>query len=189
MKCSWTLFQYKTSLYNLVDKAAPGPSRSTRRTRTEQEQLLKTASSSAHLSPSALPLSTKRQPKVRADISTNSVTLPEAAKSSGSKAKAKGSTEERSSERVNASFFDDDGPLPREDTISSIVIERHPHNDDKITSRPTKKRKLAGNKGYDSISVESRRSGRLQGHNEKVIVTDKPVEAVTSSVIFGPPPR
>ncbi|KAG6897747.1 hypothetical protein C0992_011675 [Termitomyces sp. T32_za158] len=177
---------YKTSLYNLVDKAAPSSSRTTRRTRTEHEQLLKTPSSSVPLSTTtSMSLSTKKQPKVRADISPNTATLLEAAKFSGSKTKAKGCIVERSSERVNASIFDDDNPPQRAESISTIIVERHPHNDDQPTSRPTKRRKVAGNKSYESISIENRKSGRLKGHDEKAVATDKPVEVVASSVVWS----
>ncbi|KNZ81238.1 Helicase SWR1 [Termitomyces sp. J132] len=167
---------YKTSLYNLVDKAAAGSSRSTRRSRTEQEQLLKTSSISAPFStPASVPSRTKRQ--TRAGASTNATILQEAAKSSGLKER----TAERLPERANASIFDDD-PSPTEESISVIVVRRQPHNDDPVTSRPMKKRKLAENKGRESISVESRRSGRLRSYNEKATDADKPIELVQSSL-------
>ncbi|KAG6881220.1 hypothetical protein C0993_002344 [Termitomyces sp. T159_Od127] len=178
---------YKTSLYNLVDKAAPSSSRSTRRTRTEHEQLLKAPPSLALLSPSvSISPSIQRQPKARAGTSTNTAPALEAAKSSGpkakAKAKAKGWIVERSSEPVNASVFDDDPP-PREESISAIILERHPHHDDQLTSRPTKKRKMTC---YDSTTIENRRSGRFKEHDEKVaVVPDNSVEVVVSSVI-GP---
>ncbi|KAG6872516.1 hypothetical protein C0995_009206 [Termitomyces sp. Mi166 len=161
---------YKTSLYNLVDKAAPSSSRPTRRTRTEQEQLLKTPSISAPFSTFAsIHSATKKQPKARANGSQD---VPET-----SGLKAKGRPVERPPERVNASIFDDD-PLPAEESTFAIVVRRNPHNDDEITSRPMKKRKLARNKGHESISVESRRNGRLKGHVEKAVNMDKLVEVV-----------
>ncbi|KAG6849401.1 hypothetical protein H0H93_008758 [Arthromyces matolae] len=119
---------YKSSLYSLVDEPVAGPSRTTRRTRTEQQQLAQSVSISAPLpTPPSRASPAKKQLKAKTPISTKLVSL-DTAKSHAQKPKA-----------PQFSVFDDeplvDQPLP------SILVRRssRKQEEEESISHPRKK--------------------------------------------------
>ncbi|KAG6830430.1 hypothetical protein H0H92_000733 [Tricholoma furcatifolium] len=137
---------YKFTLFNVVDKAVAGPSRTTRRIRTEKAQLLKVPSISA-----PLPTMKKQPKKSNAGVSERV----------DSKAKGRAPSPKHNISGI----FDDELPVTQE-TISTIrVRHQRTHEDSEVSMPPSsfKKRKLTNDKPDDKPDAsKGRRSDRFK---------------------------
>ncbi|KAF8058773.1 SNF2 family N-terminal domain-containing protein [Lyophyllum atratum] len=153
------VFQNYKAKFDLVEKAVPGSSRPTRRSRTQQVQSLKAASISAPLPISALSL------KKRVKIKTTTAT---ADRSEATQVKGKAHAVDHVLESRGVSVFNDEQPGDvLGESISAVLVHRNPRraNDEDVrkTSPPAKRRKLTSNGVGESVPSVSRRSGRLKG--------------------------
>ncbi|KAF9463593.1 SNF2 family N-terminal domain-containing protein [Collybia nuda] len=165
---------YKTRLYDLVDKAVPGPSRATRRTHTERKQFLAGASTSvSNVSPPIVP-----KPKFKAKTTT---AIWERLGGTQNKGKGKGKAEEMISEVLlgnDSGHFETSGDIAvveqeakPEESISVVFARRHIPRKGKMevtiplaaSDRRIENRDKPQTNTGKSISVPTRRSGRLKG--------------------------
>ncbi|RDB25175.1 Helicase SWR1 [Hypsizygus marmoreus] len=156
------VFQNYEAMYDLVDKAAPGPSRSTRRTRTEQIQSLKAPSISA---PQRL-----TSPHKNLNTKTTTALWEHLDGNSRSKGKGKGKALER---HVTGDVVQDHGEAgdEQQESISVMLAPRRSHKREKmahagkapVTEQQIERSALTNGHVAESISVGSRRSGRLKG--------------------------
>ncbi|KAG6853514.1 hypothetical protein C0991_003644 [Blastosporella zonata] len=148
---------YKSTLFSLVDSSAAGPSRSTRRTRTEQAQLPKVPSISAPIpAPISTTIPAKRQLKARTNTE-----LPESIDLDAKKGKGRVL---ETPPGHDTGIFDGDPPTTGQ-SISALYVRKQPEqldHDVATSPHPTKKRKSTEHKAEESISIKSRRSSRLK---------------------------
>lgn len=186
--------QYKTRLFDLVDKAVPGPSRTTRRAHTERQQFLVGPTASTSTIPPPIAPKSKIKAKTTTAIWERLGTARDKGKG---KQKDVGTTKGSiTAEHVEESvaLVEDEVKAPAEESISVVFARRHIPRKGKImevsvpsVARDRKKEsreKLTPNNGHiaESISAPARRSGRLKGPADE---TNPSVEAVMTRARCG----
>ncbi|KAF5375538.1 hypothetical protein D9615_009140 [Tricholomella constricta] len=169
------VFQTYKAMYDLVDKVVPGPSRATRRSRTEQAQLLKATSISTPI-PTSTSSPIKKSIKARKNIQASEHLV-------SSKTKGKARAIDSSLQIREVGLLDDQKPADAPDeSISVVVAHRNPRKDDgheiSKTFPPAKRRKITKDGIGESVSSASRRSGRLKGPMGAPLVSE--IDASTS---------
>ncbi|KAG6816590.1 hypothetical protein H0H87_004816 [Tephrocybe sp. NHM501043] len=176
---------YKSTLFNLGDNLVAGPSRPTRRTRTQHAQPPMAPSISA---PPLVSVSAPIPAQKHLTIRTNAEP-PEREEPPGKQRKRRAA--EVSPESIKVGIFDAEAPMA-EESISAIYIHRKPvETPNKVfatASAAVKKRKLVENGASDEpVSAKSRRSGRLKGPPDELTHVDANEESIQSKDIVPLP--
>ncbi|KAG5638439.1 hypothetical protein H0H81_012656 [Sphagnurus paluster] len=156
--------------FDLFEKVMPGSSRATRRSRTEQAQLLKAPSVSA---PILGPMKKSGKPKGIATISEALVSI---------KAKGKGRNIDLTSPKRDGNTLND---------VASVDVAIHRNlekaNDDEIMkdTPPMKRRKLTKQDIEEPISITIRRSGRFKACTDELDTTPQEALEVSEHHITG----